>query len=116
MVKGDIGRNFFALAEGDQIIKFHAVVFTASKGFDGSLFKRKGGVWNDEIQVNINRSAKPATGFTGSHRAVKGKEVGHRGIVGDSTLGTLQPIAEGETVGRLNPQIQSSLAETKGLL
>ena len=73
--KRQVSRNFFLLAEIHQIIKFHSVLVDTAKRLDGARFKGKAAVRDNEIEIDINDSAKPSAGFAGPDRTVKGKEI-----------------------------------------
>jgi hypothetical protein len=102
-LKGDMSGNLFTPAKGHHILKFQALLFSASPGFNGTLPKGESGVGDNKIQVNIDRAAKSTAGFTGPYGAVKREKVGEGRPVGETTFSAFQPGAEGKVMSRLYP-------------
>jgi hypothetical protein len=73
-------------------------------------------VWNNEIKININDSAKTAAGVTSPRRAVKGKEIGDRVCVRNLACCTFKPVTESQFMARHNPEVQAAFSKQKGLL
>jgi hypothetical protein len=119
-VKGDIYRDSAASAKGHHVFKFHTVIRPIPPGLDGPLLQRTTGVRDDEIQINVNVSAKAPACLARPNRAVKGKTVRDWLAVANFAGGAFKEVAKAKMLDSVlvlpYPQIHFALSKTECLL